>query len=114
MMSEQQRKMLAYVVHCVCFVVRVQCTAVYVQYATVYICTYIQQRTYIYTVYSNVRTSVHMYGIQHGTYICAVCNNVHMHVHYIVYITYVPKYICTVYNYTTIIHVLCSVQSVQR
>ena len=52
MMSEQQRKMLAYVVYCVCFVVRVQCTAVYVQYAAVYMCIYVQQCTYICIVYT--------------------------------------------------------------
>ena len=58
MMSEQQRKMLAYVVHCVCFVVRVQCTAVYVQYATVYIRMCIQQCTYICTMLSTECTKM--------------------------------------------------------
>ena len=37
MMNEQQRKTLAYVVYCVCFIVRVQCTAVCVEYAAVYV-----------------------------------------------------------------------------
>ena len=39
MMNEQQRNTLAYVVYCVCFIVRVQCTAVCVEYAAMYVCT---------------------------------------------------------------------------
>ena len=39
MMNEQQRQTLAYVVYCVCFIVRVQCTAVCVEYAAVYVFT---------------------------------------------------------------------------
>ena len=37
MMNEQQRKMLAYVVYCVCLIVRDQCTAVRVEYAAMYV-----------------------------------------------------------------------------
>ena len=39
MMNEQQRQTLMYVVYCVCFIVRVQCTAVCVEYAAVYVFT---------------------------------------------------------------------------
>ena len=39
MMNEQQRNTLAYVVYCVCFIVRVQCTAVCVENPAMYVCT---------------------------------------------------------------------------
>ena len=65
MMNEQQRQTLAYVVYCVCFIVRVQCTAVCVEYAAVYVFTlYNIVLARLCTVYSNVHTSVHMYGMQ--------------------------------------------------
>ena len=102
MMNEQQRKMLAYVVYCVCFVVRVQCTAVYVQYATVYMCIYNNVHTYVLCTAMYVHQSICMVYNMVLTSVPYATMYIRMYITLYTLHTYVHKYICKVRTYTTI------------